>query len=218
MIQKTLLCIALAMGALSAHADETVMKVDGFFDPSTADHRCTENFLGEDSQRIVQFETDGRIKVQLEVKKNDSGSFVQSKIRVNHKAFVPYFDFDKTPVPFPDGPQLVNNVILGYYLPSLSSTGKFVLVGYGVPWVRTQSEVKMGQNSLTVDYLLESAYSEFPEPQDIRQIRTAHLQVTEDKIAFQVVQKYSDGDPEIPKYYKTTAHWTRDISCEISRN
>ncbi len=217
---KTILATLLVLVGSSAYGEtQQVTSVFAFFNPATESRQCGEAILGSQPDKIIAFESDGRVKLRLDVQSKADGTISGLEVFKNHKAFVPYFDVDKTPKLYENGPQLVKAHDLQLYLPSISSYNKFVLIGYGVPFVRVISEVQKNTNGkgLYVRQTLDSAYKSDPKLDEISPIRTAELSIDSREIEIQVTREYSFNDPSIPKYYKTTAVWTRDFHCKLQR-
>lgn len=205
------------MSTIAFAAQDPIKTYSAFFDPSTSSAQCRQIFLGDLSEDIVHFETDGRVKAQIALYADEEGQLTRSRVLIHHKAFIPYFNTDKTPVPFENGPQMIVNKTLDSYLPALTSTDGFVLAGYGIPWVRSTVNLFLGDDILLVNHLYESADSQYPEEQDLRAIRSADLIVEKDEVVLKVTQLFNDYDHKVPEFYKTRAPWTRDTLCKLTR-
>ncbi len=217
---KALLATLLVLAASSVAAQTNqVTSVFAFFNPATESPQCQEAVLGSQPDKIIAFEADGRVKLRLDVEMSADGTVHDLEIFKNHKAFVPYFDFDKTPKLYENGPQLVKAHKLQPYLPRISRQDGFVLVGYSVPYVRVISEVEKNTKGkgLYVRQTLDSARSSHPAPDKISPIRTAELSIDSREIEIQVTREYSFNDPAVPNFYKTKAPWTRDFNCKLQR-
>ncbi len=215
-LKKLVVTQAILLGALGAQANE-VERVEARFNPATSSQTCSQLLLSHLGSKIDAFEADGTLKVAVDVT-TDKGQVTGLDMAVNHRAYVPFFSTDKTPVPYEGGPQLVHVAKVDPFLPRVTNYNVWYLKGYTIPFERVLNEIEQGSDSLYVKQTLESARRIDPSPSEISLIRTAELSIDSEEIVLEITRGYNMNDPRIPKYYKTVADWTKDLRCVLQRN
>lgn len=201
----------------SAVAADQVYEIGAYYDHTQNSAQCDSVFLGSDPDRIVEFENDGRVKTILDISQNSEGQMTDLEMRVNHKAYVPYFSADKTPILYEDGPVLNKVATIEHFLPSLIGTRGWYLAGYGRAYMRVTVDTKMASNGdLLIQTFTEHSNKAKPTANDIDALRTASLMINDNSIVLEIRREFSKNNPRVPKFFKTSEPY-QNLFCQLSR-